>query len=473
MAEDYPVSGRIVYLKLIPIDNPSKEIITPAYIIGSNSCKEKTYKPDSWEIYKQHRQKTSGDKEAIKYLSTETDSNYNRGGGDSKKWREPLSGGAGDPLKGTEERNVKWIMRWLKNDLRKFNRLNCPIKLNPREATFDDVALHALLRQRLSPSTVEKNLRYAKFMETHPVVPVDFRNPSYENFIRHMDYREQIEKATPYALKHEWDTMRMFLRAYGMPIWDYKLPARPKSHKRILPYPDVVNRFFIHRYSDDDYENALYQYLFFHSFLIGWRVPSEIVNMTVDDVIIDGKKGYIIVTETKKHDSQRTLIPEPAIMTSKVHKSFKNWIDHWRPKVENQYSGNALYLQPSGKPFTVRHLGHKLSEHGKKVWKYFHPYDMRHWCAIARLIKTKVKTGHFDVYAVKNWLGHEKITTTESYLRYAEQYYNQLPIDWIAAALKPSLMMAGKRGGKGDRKVYIDLHKESKINRMRFLGLLT
>ena len=40
----------------------------------------------------------------------------------------------------------------------------------------------------------------------------------------------------------------------------------------------------------------------------------------------------------------------------------KNWIYHWRPKVENQYSGDALYLQPSGKPFTVRFLGKKLSE---------------------------------------------------------------------------------------------------------------
>ncbi|RLF42777.1 MAG: hypothetical protein DRN18_01745 [Thermoplasmata archaeon] len=404
-------------------------------------------------------------------LKDQRSSSSKHGGGERRDWERFFPNGGWRSWNGEEiwKRN----MVGLYEQLRKFNRLSCPIRLNPKEATFDDVAMHALLRQRLSPSTVEKNLRYARFMETHPVVPVDFRNPNYENFIRHMDYREQVEGATPYALKHEWDTMRMFLRAYGIPIWDYKLPVRPKSHKRILPYPDIVNNFFNYRYSDDEYENALYQYLFFHSFLIGWRVPSEIVKMTVDDVIIDGKRGYIIITETKKHESQRTLIPEPSIMTSKVHKSFKNWIDYWRPKVENQYSGDALYLQPSGKPFTVRHLGHKLSEHGKKVWKFFQPYDMRHWCAVARLIKTKVKTGSFDVYAVKNWLGHEKITTTESYIRYAEQYYQQLPIDWIAAALKPSLMMAGKSGGRGDRKVYIDLHKESETNRTRFLGLLT
>ena len=323
------------------------------------------------------------------------------------------------------------------SDIKKLNRLNCPITLNPKEASFNDVAIHAILRQRLSESTVIKNLRYARFMETH-TVPVDFRNPSYENFIKHIDYREQVENAGFGALKAEWQTMRMFLRAYGIPIWDYKLPYAPKSHKRILPFPDVVNKFFHYEYSKDPYENALYQYLFFHSFMIGWRVPSEIIEMTTDDIIIDSNgRGCITITETKKHRQKRTILPEKSILSSKVHKSFKNWIDHWRPKVENQYSGNALYLQPSGKPFTINHFRNKLSHFGKKIWQPFQPYDMRHWCAVARLIKTKRETGNFDVYTVRNWLGHTDIKTTQNYINHAEMYYNQAPIDWIANAIKP------------------------------------
>ena len=276
-------------------------------------------------------------------------------------------------------------------------------------------------------------------MENHPCL-VDFRNPSYENFVRHMDYREQVEGASPHALAHEWKTMQMFLRAYGIPIRPYKLP--PTSSKRILPFPSKVVEFWNHKYSDDNYENALYQYLFFHGFLLGLRIPSELVALTVDDVIIDDGHGEIIITERKKHNSQRTLIPEKAILTSRVHKSFKNWLDIWRPKVENQYSGDALYLRPDGKPITIQYIGQKLSKHGKKVWKHFSPYDMRHWCAVARLIQTKVKIGNFDVYTVRNWLGHEKIATTQNYIRYAEQYYRQLPEDWISLVLKPR-----RRGG--------------------------
>lgn len=171
--------------------------------------------------------------------------------------------------------------------------------------------------------------------------------------------------------------------------------------------------------------------------MIGWRVPSEICEMKTSDVTIDGKgRGNIAVTETKKRKAERTVLPEKFILSSRSHKSLKNWIDNWRPKVENQHSGDALYLQPNGKPFTVRHLGHKLSNHGKKIWPKFQPYDMRHWCAIARLIETKIESGKYDVFKVKNWLGHDEQDTTYNYVHFAEMYYNQYPKSWIHNALR-------------------------------------
>jgi integrase len=331
-------------------------------------------------------------------------------------------------------------------DLKQFNRFNCPTHLDPHNSSFDQVAIYALLRLRLAQGTIEKHLRYARFMETH-AVPVDFRNPTYENFLRHMDYREQVEHATPCALKHEWKCMQMFLRVYGIPYWDYKAPSVPPSHKRILPYPETVHQFFNFRYSDNEYENAVYQYLYFFGFMVGVRIPSELVELKLSDVSIDERhRGYVIVTEAKKHRLQRTIIPEKSILSSKVHKSLKNYIDHWRPKVANELSEDALFLQPSGKPFNVRRLGQELSIRGKQIWPHFQPYDMRHWCAVARLIKTKVETGNFDCYTVKNWLGHSKLSATEGYIRYAEQYYRELPVDWISYALKLHAISArGKR----------------------------
>jgi len=344
-----------------------------------------------------------------------------------------------------EEKSIEEIMGELEYVIKKTNRFNCPITLNPQDSTLLDVGIWAYYEKRLSLSTIEKRLRYARFMQNHKV-PVDFKNPNYENFRKHMIYREEVEKASPNALVHEWKTMKMFLDAFGIPHWPYKPPYTPNHSIRILPFPNTVRKFLNFEYSKDPYENALYQYLFCHSFLIGWRVPSEICELKLDDVVFDGDIGYITITETKKHRTKRTLVLEKHIGTSKSHKSLKNWIDYWRPKVENQYSEDALYLWPTGKPVTVRKLGQKLSKHGKKVWSHFKPYDTRHWCAIARLIETKIQHGSYDTYIVRNWLGHTKIKTTENYIRYAEMYYKQFPKSWIHHALRSHKKEKIRRG---------------------------
>ena len=52
------------------------------------------------------------------------------------------------------------------------------------------------------------------------------------------------------------------------------------------------------------------------------------------------------------------------------------------------------------------------------------------------LIKSKVDTKKWDIWDVKEWLGHDKVTTTEDYVRYAKQYYRNASYDWIKAILK-------------------------------------
>jgi hypothetical protein len=137
-------------------------------------------------------------------------------GGTQKTWKEmitQLSQTIEQPYIQTGSQD----MSSLDYDVTHLNRMDCPLQLNPHTATFNDIAIHALLRQRLNPSTIEKHLRYARFMETHSI-PVDFRNPSFQNFLKHMDYREQIEQATPNALIHQWKAMQTFLKAYGIPF---------------------------------------------------------------------------------------------------------------------------------------------------------------------------------------------------------------------------------------------------------------
>ena len=384
-------------------------------------------------------------------------------GGNREKWKEVLEKISQSHVEQLKPQSDGEDMVKQAYDLKKQFQLENPIKLDPKTATFEQVGFHAERWQRLSQSTIEHRLRCARRMRKHPIFPIDFNDLSYDQFIAYMDTRERYEGASGYALMNDLRAIQMFLRAYSIDQrnWYYKLPILPRHKKRIIPFPEKVHEFFHYKYSKAPYETALYQYMMFHNFFIGWRVPSEPCAMTIDDVDIDNKgRGSITITETKKHRSKRTVIPEKSVLSAPTYKSFKNWIDKWRPKVENQYSGDSLYLQPSGKPFTVRFLGMKLSEKGKELWKPYQPYVSRHWCAISLLIRTKIETKNWDTRRVQMYLGHDKQRTTDSYIEFAEEYYRQEPKDWFSHALK--LYNNGYKGGKCE-----------KIKRTAFSGLLT
>lgn len=342
----------------------------------------------------------------------------------SQRSKEPTS-----PLFGEEKVKINY-------DLKNIKRTDFPITLDPKTASFTDVAIHASLRQRLSKSTIESRLSTARFMETHPQ-PINFRNPTYENFIAHMDYREQVENAGPCALQNEWKTMRMFLKSYGIKIWTYKPPSTPTYTANIIPFPDQVYKILNFTYSKDSYENALIQYLLTHNFIVGWRFPSEPAEMKTTDVNIE--RGYITITEPKKHNSTRNLSPEE-IMTNRRRKSFKNWVDSWRPKVENQHSQEYLYLRPDGHPYSRDQLRQLLNRKAKPlidtVFPEYYNYCSRHFAAVSRLIRTKLQYNSFDVYEVRDWLGHTKIETTMGYIKDAKHYYVLAPYDWVHRVLK-------------------------------------
>ena len=316
------------------------------------------------------------------------------------------------------------------------SRLDLPITLNPETATLDDIRLHGITEQYLSPSTVEKHIRYLKFMEKHPQ-PVNLKQLDIIDFKQHIRYRLFIEKASAFAIHHEYKAIKMLQRSFGQPPWDIRLPPMPRHKKRNIPLPENVREFWHYKYSKKRYERKLYQYMFYHAFLEGMRTPSELANLRIDDIrFLSNKKALLTILETKKHHSIREIALPVYLATDPLHKSYKNWLTSWRHKAENSSSGDYLFIQPNGRPFTTRHLGKKLKQQGCKVWKYFQPYCTRHWCAIARLIETKIKTGDFRPYTVRNWLGHETIKTTEGYIRYADQYFDLAPYNWVQRVLR-------------------------------------
>jgi len=314
-----------------------------------------------------------------------------------------------------------------------------PYTLDPSKITFDDVFNHATVQFNTHPNTATKNINLAKIMETHPIIPVNFRDPHWHNFFQYMDYIKQHEGATPHMLKNRRNAWNMFCRAWGVANeWPkYPLPHIPdRSRDIVLPSPEVVNKILSYKYTNDKYLNKLIQYHFFTGFMIGMRPESEMVILDISDISIDDGDFYTIhIVEPKKRMNSRTLRLEDYLATSKTTKSFKNYIDTIRPKFADA-SENALLVNPvDGKRWTEANLRKSmLSKYGRQVWPKFWPYVMRHWCATARCIEW-AKEDHTVLNRAKEWLGHKKTDQTLVYTHLAS-LYNQNNGSWLRRALK-------------------------------------
>lgn len=370
------------------------------------------------------------------------------------------------------------IMENLVYALKHVNRTKFPIFLDPKTASFIQVAQHAKIRQYLAPNTIIKNIRYCRFMELHPC-PIDFRNLTPESVLRHFDYRIEIEKAGSHALAHQKKAIMMFLRAYGLKkeeleLWSQVLKTPPVevSDEIDFVYPKDVHKFYNYEgysnkknYAVRVYENKLFQHISFMGFNFGMRCPSEIITLTLDDVKInkDGT-GHITVHEMKKRGKKRQIIPyNKNVLSSTRYKSPKNYRDHWRCKVENSKSGNSFFLQWNGRPITEKYVRDHLSSSGKKITENpnFTPYCMRHTFATYLYQYTK------DLKKVSRKLGHTKTANTDKYVEVAEDLEEQYKgKNLFNIALKPHLF--DDEGGKQNEQVTLIYHPKNTSNESNY-----
>lgn len=315
--------------------------------------------------------------------------------------------------------NLRYVKRKL--DVEK---LKNPYILDPDDYKTDQELYEAMThwwktKRRKKEGTVKHRLSIAKRMSNYPVYPINWKKLTPEQVITYLEYREYEENAGKHAIINEWKTVNMFAKAFFIDtkLWGYVPPRPPKPKVKIVPMPETTYKLMHAQYSKNRYENALIGHILAHGFIIGWR-PSELVVQKIDDLYLDD--GYIIITESKKYDQPRQVFLEKDILINPRRKSLKNWIEHWRPKVANKHSGSYLYLEKNGRPFTQGCLRKYMADFVKPHWEHYHMYIMRHWSAIARLIQTKVENDTFDIWDVKDRLGHEKVTTTEGYERFAK-----------------------------------------------------
>jgi integrase len=295
-----------------------------------------------------------------KYVSCSATSDIGLAGGREQEWEQILENISQEYIKQTiphqdvEEMGEQGYVKG-KLDVEKLKNpyILAPSEYSTKQELFDAIKQWWIFKRRKNKNTVKKRIPMAKRMSNHPVFPINWNELNPSQIIAYLEYREYKEGAGKNAIRNEWDTINMFAKAYGINTesWGYIPPSKPPAKVKIIPLPNTTHNIIHHKYSKDKYTNALYQYILMHGFIIGWR-PSEIVIQKLSDVNIE--EGYMIITETKKHSQLRQIFPEIDLMNNLKRKCLKNWIEKWRPKVENQYSKDFLYLQPNGKPYTVK-----------------------------------------------------------------------------------------------------------------------
>ena len=301
-------------------------------------------------------------------------------------------------------------------------------------------------RYRKDPDTWRSYNNLLVDMANHKIFPVDLFKPDPNQIIAQLDYIEDelISNRTDddpnegiFAVINRHKAIRALMRAYGriseVNNWNYTPPNTPKPKPKPIPSPDVVYKFMHNRYSTDRYESALYQYLFTLGFFIGPRPASELSAMKIDDIDLDS--GMFTFYQPKV-SCWREVPMEKELVKYGNRKSMKNWVNNWRPKAVSQYSGNYLFIQPDGKPFSEAFMAKKLRKMGIPVWDKFYPYCMRHWCATSRLIGWKVRTGVFATKEICDYMQHSSENVTKSYIRQASKWFRIAPFDWISSLLK-------------------------------------
>jgi len=241
----------------------------------------------------------------------------------------------------------------------------------------------------------------------------------HEQFLDYVWYRREHEDAED-ALNNCQKAMKNLFDAFGVKENYPWVKIRRKKPVIEVYENDIAYKLINHTYSKDPAVNATYQHLLHYGHYAGVRPPSELFSLRVRDINWEERKVTVWQPKVRK---KRYIILEPFIITSPVDKSLWNYYKNWRPKLlkRGNYKGDAFWLNANGEPLSFDYMRQQMSEKGKEVCPYFHPYLMRHWCATYRLIQSYLRTGVFDILGVNLFMDHSSLDVTYGYVHIAKK----------------------------------------------------
>lgn len=268
-----------------------------------------------------------------------------------------------------------------------------------RPAQWTALETYLLSSRDLAISTTRKTLGYCRALERGGVNLQRPRRDRYDAFIARL---KRDGRDGP-GIRHYTRAMKHALAWRGISWPDLRLPRAPVSPRALIP-DDVVAQLVNYDQGRDELENEAARFAFTILAYVGLRPPSELHDLQLDD--FNARAAQLRVWSDKLETYE--VLELPRWLADVV----VDYIEGHRERVRRGRQ-RALFLDPyTGRPFQSRDaLRVWLQRRGRAVWDRFRPYDLRHFCACWLLRKT-----NFNVYLVKSFLRHRKLSSTEHYL---------------------------------------------------------
>ena len=194
------------------------------------------------------------------------------------------------------------------------------------------------------------------------------------------------------ALNHDIKAINLYMRFLGKNI---KLKTWSTRTVKEIYIPSDEDIKFMLSYRWPDPGTTKRNQLIIHYALLALR-RSEIARLNVGDV----DEKWIYIRDSKENVSRNIPIPK------EVWQLTDEYIRNYRI-ASDKY---ALFTTPSGR-IHIKTIGIIFWQIGKKMDKPLHAHACRHWRAVD-LYKKRV-----DLEAIRQYLGHAKLSTTQTYLR--------------------------------------------------------
>ena len=305
-------------------------------------------------------------------------------------------------------------------------------------------------------------------MSKHPIYPVDFNNPNWEQYFHYVDYIKMngemdrygnIKPVGIHGLLNRDEAWLMYLISIGYDNFFTRYRTRLDKNKiqqasqnkldKAIPTPEIVYEMLRYEYiQKPEYEkyyksikqkeicrrnlNKYIQYKFFFGNFVGMAFEKEMVILNLQDIIDQGSRYAIRIIRPKVGNKKRMIRLEETILKSQFHKSVKNYLTKIRPKFADKKE-TAFSVNPK----TGRRWGYDLVEKynnetvviqkgcdqlrgymerwGTRVYPQYFPNLMRHWCGTARMIDWDKEGDGFA--QVQVWLGHADPKDTTVYVQ--------------------------------------------------------